>query len=99
MSQNVSRKEYLDTYLKRIPRIFGFALFFCDSISRILVYGETEICTVGLYCYAFWNFCTYVPYASDGSLDSPDQYEHFDTSLAPSNHMVEALEGVQVLAI
>ena len=55
--------------------------------------------TVGLGCYAGWIFCTYVPYASDGSLDSPDQYEHFDTSLAPSNRMVEALEGVQVLAI
>ena len=28
MSQNISRKEYLDTYLKRIPRIFGFAFLF-----------------------------------------------------------------------
>ena len=33
------------------------------------------------------------------TLDSVDQYKHFDTSLAPSNLMVEALEGVQVLAI
>ena len=55
--------------------------------------------TVGLHCYAFWIFCTYVPYASDGLLDSPDQCDHFDTPLPPSNRMVEALEGVQVLAI
>ena len=50
--------------------------------------------TVGLGCYAGWNLCTYVPYASDGSLDSPDQCKHFDTSLPPSNRRVKALGEV-----
>ena len=58
-----------------------------------------NISTVGLGCYAGWILCTYVPYASDGSLDIPDQCEHFDNSLAPSNHLVVTLEGVQVIAI
>ena len=55
--------------------------------------------TVGLGCYAVWNLCTYIPYASDSSLDSPDQCKHFGTSLAPSNRLVVALEGVQLPAI
>ena len=62
-------------------------------------YNSQNLRTVGLNYYAGWNLYTYVPYVSDSSLDSPDQYENFDTSLALSNRMVEALEGVQVLAI
>ena len=43
MSQNISRKEYLDTYLKRIPRIFGFAFFFVIRFPAFRsTDGETE---------------------------------------------------------
>ena len=61
--------------------------------------GGSGSATVGLGYYAGWIFCTYVPYASDSLLDSPDQCDHFDTPLAPSNRVVVALEGLQVLAI
>ena len=57
------------------------------------------LCTVGLDCYAGWNFCTYVPYASNGLLDRPDQNDHFDIPMALSNCLVVALEGLEVLAI
>ena len=39
MSQKVSGKEYLDTYLKEIPRFLG-SYFFCDSISCTLNYRD-----------------------------------------------------------
>ena len=38
MSQNVSKKEYLDTYLKEIPRIFEFA-----PIVSSVIFGNDDI--------------------------------------------------------
>ena len=38
MSQNVIKKEYLDTYLKEIPRIFEFA-----SIISSVIFGNDDI--------------------------------------------------------
>ena len=70
----------------------------CTGLS-MPIENSFSICTVGLGCYAGWNFSTYVPYASDGLLDSPDQCDHFDIPLALSNRLVVALEGLEVLAI
>ena len=38
MSQNGSKKEYLDTYLKEIPRILEFA-----SIALSVIFGNDDI--------------------------------------------------------